>query len=153
MSLIDGIVAALKRKAETGINDDVDAAKSLEYLHRCTLDVGADANKGVRLMYTRSIHEGEHFLYLSMHFRKAPYTEPHRFDHRFAKRAAPAFFGVYIEDVMVYPPQTDDGKRWNVWHFRLFTSPDWKPTGYRPASIPDGPVLFTWLEYAAATFI
>lgn len=150
MNLIGQIVADLKREAETGVNDDTEA--SLPYLQRCTVDIGADAHKGVRFMYTRSTFNGLFFLHLSVSFRKAPYTEPAGFDHRFAKRAIPPFFMPHVRDVVVCPPETETGRRWHNWHYRLFTDADWKPNGYRPLCKPGDAPLWTWAEYVLARF-
>lgn len=150
MNLIAKIVADLKGLAETGVNDDTEA--SLEYIKRCTLDVRADDHKGVRFTYTRSIFGALHFLHLSLSFRRPPYTGPAEFDHRLAKRVAPAFFAPHTDDIVVCPPETAQGKQWRNWHFRVFTDADWKPSGYRPLCKPGDAPLWTWAEYLRARF-
>lgn len=151
MNLMQQIVQKLSLEARTGVNDD--DPQALEYIQRCTLDVGVADGKGVRFVYTRSIHEGKYFLYLSLAFRKAPYTAPADFDHRFAKRAIQEFWGGRILDAMAYPPAMEEAKKWKVWHYRLFTTDEWMPSGYRPLHIEGGPLVFTWAQYSAASFI
>lgn len=150
MNLITKVAEDLKAAAAAGVNDDTDA--SLEYIRRCTLDIRADAHKGMRLMYTRSTFNELLFLHLSLSFRRPPYTEPADFDHRLAKRVAPVFFAPHAADVVVCPPETAQGKHWRNWHFRLFTDSSWKPNGYRPLCKPGDAPLWTWAEYLRAQF-
>lgn len=146
-----GIVEELKRRALEGVDDD--RPESDAYLQRCIIDVAVQGEKGVRIAYTRQIHEGRlHYLNLSMSFRRPPYTEPSRFDHRTARKIVPHFFGALLRDVVVYPPSTDAGKVWDTWHYRLFTTEDWMPNGYRPLVSPEDPAFFTWPEYERALF-
>lgn len=152
-TLIGQIAAGLKRQAETGINDNnANDEETVAYALRCSIDVGAGAGKGMRFMYTRDAIDGQCSLHLCLSFRRVPYAEPADFDHRLARRVAPYFFAPDEKSIVVYPPENAEGKRWNVWHYRLFTTQDWKPTGYRPFAGPADPVCFTWAEYTRALF-
>ena len=150
--MIGHIVAALQKEMVTGVVADEKTPEAMAYVARCTLDVGMTTDKGARFMYTRSIEGGLHSIHLSLSFRKAPYTAAAPFDHRFARRAVPEFFGEDLKHVLVYRPQHGEGRRWNIWHFRLFTGQDWKANGYAPARAADDLTWFDWQEYALMRF-
>lgn len=148
-TLLD-IARLLKHEANQGAaTDDVDVS----YAQRCTYDIplSRKAGRGVRFMYMRATEHGLHFRYLSMCFRLYTTNKPLRFDHRFAKTAAPIFFGETLGEVLVYPPSTAQGKHWNVWHFRLFTDAGWQRPDVPPADGTDG-TRFTWAAYTEALF-
>lgn len=150
--MTDQIVLKLKEQAETGVVRDHRDPEVVAYAARCTIDAGVGPEKAARFQYTRSIESSLHSYHLSLCFRKAPYTDVAPFDHRFAKRAVPQFFGEGLKHVLVYRPRFGDAKRWQIWYFRLFTDQDWKPSGYMPPRAADDLTWFDWTEYALMRF-
>jgi hypothetical protein len=144
-------VQGLKHIALSGVNTGADEEVPT-YVAACTLDVSLNvhAGRGVRLMYTRDLEEGQHSLHLSMSFRLYRKNLPLAFDHRFARHAATMFFTPHLERVQVYPPQFPSGREWKVWHFRLLTDERWLPLA--EASDRLGPLWLAWPEYSKASF-
>jgi hypothetical protein len=64
--------------------------------------------------------------HLSLSFRYADGTAaPH--DHKLGRAWALAFFGEHARKLWVEPPYSPYGKQWDVYHYRLFVDPAWKP--------------------------
>lgn len=68
-------------------------------------------------------------LHLSLSFsaadRNGIYRLPH--DHKMSKRWAEAFFGDDVGLLWIEGPFSLEGKAADVWHYRLFCDPSWKP--------------------------
>lgn len=145
------LAQGLKRVAASGVHTGTDEDLPT-YVASCTLDVALNvhAGRGVRLMYTRDLEDGQHSLHLSMSFRLYRKNMPLDFDHRFARHAAPMFFAPHVERLQIYPPQFPKGKEWKVWHFRLLTDEHWRPIA--EASNRLGALWIAWPEYSKASF-
>jgi len=52
-------------------------------------------------------------------------SRPH--DTKLAKEWVELFFGDDRRKLWCEPPWSDDGKKYDVWHFRLFCDPSWSP--------------------------
>lgn len=145
------LAQGLKRMAASGVHTGADE-EGPAYVASCTLDVSLNVHtgRGVRLMYTRDLEEGQHSLHLSMSFRLYLKNKPLEFDHRFARHAVPLFFAPHLERVQIYPPQFAAGREWKVWHFRLLTDEHWRPIA--EASNVLGALWFAWPHYPSASF-
>lgn len=150
-TLLD-VALRLKHEAVQGVVRDSD--EELGYMQRCTYDVllSDKSGRGVRMIYTRSIERGFHFLDLSFSFRLARKNAALRFDHRFARGAAPVFFGPFLEQVLAYPPVSKGHRDWRIWRFRVFTTEAWTPDMSRAPLPGDDDPRLTWAEYSSATF-
>lgn len=104
---------------------------ALRYLYAVTPEISA------RVMYSRDIghHTGgwwknpdyERCFHLSMSFCVNPTDEPVPFLREPANRIAVAFWGDAARWAWVEKPYSPEGRRADVWHYRLFCDPSWAP--------------------------
>jgi hypothetical protein len=76
----------------------------LAYAAACKLDVPLAEEKGVRIMFMRHIELGRRFFALSLSFRNFKTNQPMAFEHPFARKVAPVFFGRRVADTLVTAP-------------------------------------------------
>lgn len=77
----------------------------------------------------------EHCLHLSISFFDPETGQPAPHDHDAAKRWIRIFFDGMTNYVWSEPPFSPDGKRKDVWHYRVFVGPD-----FRTPLLPRGEV-------------
>jgi hypothetical protein len=148
---IDHISQRLQQAAMEGIEC---GQSDLAYAAACKLDVPLAEEKGVRIMFLRHLEFGRRFFALSLSFRNFKTNQPLAFEHPFARKVAPVFFGRRVADTLVTAPlNTPDGRKWQIWCWRLFADAQWRPLDHKPLITPaDVETLYTWDEYYRKEF-
>lgn len=96
-----------------------------------------DGNTGTLLLFTRDVgyHSSgwwknpdyERCRHLSLSFFDPETREPRPRDCLATREIVKLFFGRDRRLLWCEPPYSDDGKRSDVWHYRLFCDPGWQP--------------------------
>lgn len=131
------IVTVARRRAAVRPYDGRDTAanratiNACRYLYRITPEISA------RIIYTRDIghHSGgwwknpdyERCMHLSLSFCVNPTDAPLPFLREPGAIIARAFFGDHTPAAWIEGPYSPEGKRSDVWHYRLFCDPSWTP--------------------------
>jgi len=113
----------------------------IRYFERCQFGWDRGEDDGVRLIYTRDIGhhtsgwfknpEYERCWHLSLSFwapanlRHGDEPKPH--NHREAREWCERFFGDARRMLWIEPPYSPEGKRNQVYHYRLFCDAGWRP--------------------------
>lgn len=130
--VVERYARELRRIAWSGVFDGT--GKTEGYLQRC---IRRNMRAGLTVTYTRDVMhhlsgwwrnpEYERAFHLSVSFFEPDLGDhPIRRDPRLTKLALEAFFGKDSDKVWSEPPYTDDAKRRDVWHYRLFCDPAWE---------------------------
>lgn len=97
------------------------------------------------LLFTRddgtfTDHPNDRCYHLSLSFVSALTLEPIAQEFREARTWCSAFFGEDFRRVWIVPPESDEGRRRDVWHYALFVSQDWS----RPVTVPPSQGWRSW---------
>lgn len=146
------LAADMKRVAAYGrYNGRVDTPEAQRYMTRCTR---VHRETGTRLLYTRDYGhhtsgwwknpDYEYCVHLSLSFVD-PETGANRArDQALSARWCELFFEDWRRFIWAEPPYSPHGKAADVWHYRVFTSAD-----YRTPLLPRGEVYARELTEAA----
>lgn len=131
------LVPLAKRRAGTWIYDGRANAQNQERINACAYLYSITPEISARLIYTRDAghHTGgwwanpdyERCLHLSLSFIVNPTDDPLPFLREPAAAIARAFWGEAARQAWIERPYSDDGKRLDVWHYRLFCDVTWSP--------------------------
>lgn len=141
-SLKEEVAAKMRRRAWYGTWDgravrtvgDYRGCFEKPYFDRC---IGCHEPTGTILIFTRD--EGMHTsgwwknpdyercLHLSLSFRDPATGLPRPRDVQLSKEWVEAFFHDTRHLIWAEPPYSAEGKAGEVWHYRVFCDPDWKP--------------------------
>lgn len=132
---MEEIASDMRRVAQYGYYDGmahrdrrmaryIDRCRRVEPAFGCTLLYTRDA--GMHAMGWWKNPDYNQCLHLSLSFfdRETMQSAPH--DHAKAKRWCEIFFDGMTRLIWAEPPFSPDGKRFDVWHYRVFTAPDFK---------------------------
>lgn len=131
MNRVERIVRKLKAEAGRGVWQ---GKGPTDYFRRCR---NQDRKLGATVIFTRDVGhhtsgwwknpDYERCFHLSLSFFD-PETLCHRpRDVRLTSQFLDGFFGRKKQLLWCEPPYSDDGKRLDVWHYRLFCDPGWNP--------------------------
>lgn len=142
----DAIVAQLKLAAETGhYSGLVRSSAEAHYFERCTFAWPRSPDYGAKLIYTRDIGmhtsgwfknpDYERCYHLSLSFWQPAegFTLggvagfPLDQDHAAARQWCRMFFGEHCRSLWIEPPYSAEGRRYDVYHYRLFCDAGWQP--------------------------
>lgn len=108
--------------------------------------------RGITIAFTRDVgyHSSgwwknpdfERCYHLSISFFDPATLQPRPFDYSTARQIAKAFYTKFTKWVWVESPYSHEGKRLDVWHYRLFCDWAWQPI------LPRGEVYSTELTEA-----
>lgn len=134
--LLENAAHEMRRRAWTGTWDGI-RRWPMRYFDDCTAIHEAT---GTKLIFTRDVkmHSGgwlknpdyERCLHLSLSFydpqnlRKRAHAPR---DVKLSKKWIEAIFGEAQRYLWAESPKTEDGKRIEVWHYRVFTDEAWQP--------------------------
>ena len=124
---VEGVATWALRQASQGINTGTAAHGNLIYLSNCT---AAHYPTGTQLILTRDIGhhtsgwwknpDYERCLHLSLCFRDPETGEPREKDREVTDEWLTAVFGETRRLAWSEPPYTAEGKKRDVWHYRVF---------------------------------
>lgn len=129
---IDNIAAGLKRQAAMGSYDGIMTPAAKRYTEACKC---AHHSSGSILLFTRDI--GMHdcgwwknpdynqCLHLSLSFRDPKTGQPRSRDDEWSEKWIDAVFGPMKRLIWTEPPYYPEGKKNDVWHYRVFFAPGW----------------------------
>lgn len=137
---MEAVTARLKYMAETGLYSGlIQTSAEAAYFQRCKR---FHRRTGTSLLFTRDTghHTGgwfknpdyERCRHLSLSFVDPVTHDRIDQNHAMAKVWCGLFFGQDRDLIWCEPPYSEDGKRYKVWHYRLFCDPGWqalKPRG------------------------
>lgn len=126
------VVSFLKKKSKFGTYDGTPA--TYDYAYNCR---AIHTGSGTILMYTRDF--GMHdcgwwknpdyarCFHLSLSFLDTICGFPKPKDHALTKEWLELFFGDNQRFIWAEPPYSSEGKRQDIWHYRVFCDPSWSP--------------------------
>lgn len=131
---LEKVVKAAKRAAQRGpyyYGKEPPSALG-KFRHTFTVD-----GIGVLIIYTRDVghHTGgwfknpdyERCLHLSASYRSPDGATYLPQNHALSRELAELFFGDYTRWLWIEPPFGPEGKRGDIYHYRLFCDPSWTP--------------------------
>lgn len=142
---IDSIIRYLRRRAVLGIHDGTE--RTQRYLQNCRV---TDRHTGTSLCFTRDngYHTSgwwknpdyERCWHLSLGFWDVESSEPTGKNKKLSNLWVEAAFGGNKTLLWAEPPYSQEGKKNDIWHYRLFVHDDWET-----AILPRGEVYTrTW---------
>ena len=125
------IAAAMRQTANSGWWDGRGLTRYFESCRRI------DYRRGVAILFTRDVghHSSgwwknpdyERCYHLSLSFFDPETSEARPRDVMATRRLIDAFYSFHKRWLWCEPPYSDDGKRSDVWHYRLFCDAGWNP--------------------------
>ncbi len=126
------IVSWVKSRAALGTYDGIMTPRAKAYSDSCTAAYKPD---GSILLFTRDegMHECgwwknpdyERCLHLSLSFRDPETGKPRPLDKDLSDEWIDLFFGPTKNLIWAEPPYYPEGKKNDVWHYRVFYAPGW----------------------------
>lgn len=134
---LDQLVQFATFRASLGLNDGRMSNQTMALMRACSHLYSITPETSARLIYTRDIGhhtagwwknpDYERCLHLSISFCVNPTDEPMPFHKKMAEVIARSFWSDHVAKAWVEMPYTDEGKRVDVRHYRLFCDPAWNP--------------------------
>jgi hypothetical protein len=131
------LVRFAKVRAEGWLYDGRESAATMLNIRRCTYRYRVTADLGAVVLYTRDVghHSSgwwknpdyERCFHLSLSYRALPADSQAPHDRAISMVIARAFFGDDAKLAWIEGPYSPGGKQAEVWHYRLFCDPAWKP--------------------------
>lgn len=128
----ENVAGCLKRQAATGEYNGVLTLNKRLYIDNCKAAYEPD---GVIMIFTRDTGhhtsgwwknpDYERCLHLSLSFRDPKTGQPVERDKKLSSLWVEEFFGATKNLIWVEPPFSPEGKRADVWHYRVFYAPGW----------------------------
>lgn len=131
----EDVVADMRRVAQFGWYDgmahrDPRMARYVDRCRRVLPDFGCTAlytrDSGMHAIGWWKNPDYSQCLHLSLSFFDRETHAPAPHDHAEARRWCEIFFDGMTRLIWAEPPFSDHGKRFDVWHYRVFTAPDFK---------------------------
>jgi len=133
--LLASVAQDMRRRAQYGTYNGIPEASGMgRYLDRCRAYHQAT---GTVLIFTRDAgaHDGGWFknpdydqcYHLSLSYRDPATEAPRPHDHRQSRAWAEAFFQQHCRLLWVEPAYCPEGRRAEVYHYRLFCDRSWQP--------------------------
>lgn len=152
----ENVAAYLKRSARQGTYNGHMTLANKRYVDECTATYYPD---GIILLFTRDVGhhtsgwwknpDYERCLHLSLSFRDKETGQPIERNKKISALWVEEFFGPTKNLIWVEPPYSPEGKRGDVYHYRVFYAPDWvapilpRKEVYSKDWTPEG-----WLSYS-----
>jgi hypothetical protein len=135
---LDALVPFAKQRALRGLYDGVVNDANMALMRACSHVLRLNPGREATILYTRDIghHSGgwwknpdyERCLHLSLAYRDPRIVGAHLpQDTRRSGEIARAFFGDEARRCWIERPYSPEGKRADVWHYRLFCDAGWNP--------------------------
>lgn len=128
----ENIAGWLKQQASCGEYDGVMTERAKRYTDSCT---AAHKSSGSILLFTKDIgmHDSgwwknpdcNQCWHLSLSFRDPQTGHPRGKDQEWTDKWIEAVFGPLKRLIWAEPPYYPEGKRNDVWHYRVFFAPGW----------------------------
>lgn len=128
---IESAVKRLRKAAETGTWD---GTGETPYFRHCRI---YDSVRGWSILFTRDVgyHSSgwwknpdyERCYHLSLAFRDPETRNPRPRDAKVTAQLVDGLFGRSKRFIWTEPPYSPEGKRNDVWHYRLFCDAGWNP--------------------------
>lgn len=126
-----------KLRAQRGTYNGLVNDRNMALMRACSHLYRIDAVTSARMIYTRDVGhhtsgwwknpDYERCLHLSLSFCVNPTDAPLPFDRKEAEKIARAFFADDCSKAWVEPPYSAEGKRCDVYHYRVFCNEGWEP--------------------------
>ena len=144
---LDPLVPFARLRAQRGLYDGRVSPRSQMLIALCTHRLALSPEHGAVLIFTRDVGhhtsgwwknpDYERCWHLSISYRQhhqgpLPVDRMLEQDRSASERIARAFFRLDADLLWCEPPYSEDGKRADVWHYRLFCDAGWqaiKPRG------------------------
>lgn len=116
------LAQSLKNKARTGVFDG--SGNSRRYTQYCSV---THHFSGTNLAYTRDLdfRPPRKVLHLSLSFFDIESLAPVAKNTTLTEEWLDLFFGDHKKLLLVQPPQSEEGIKLDVWHYRLNVHSDW----------------------------
>ncbi len=128
---VETLATALRRAAETGV---FDGRREADYFDHCRR---INAAMGVQAIFTRDVGhhtsgwwknpDYERCYHLSLSFFDPETRSPAPRNRRLTDALVAAVFGRWRRWLWCEPPYSPEGRRKDVWHYRLFCDAGWAP--------------------------
>jgi len=131
------LVQFARLRAKRDAYDGRPTKRNMALMRMCAHLYAINPEVSARMIYTRDVghHSNgwwknpdyERCLHLSISFCVNPTDAPLPFDAKQAQKIAEAFFEGDTRKCWVEPPYSPEGKRNEVYHYRLFCDAGWQP--------------------------